>query len=99
MKIPKKNSKAFGLKSTFAYNDDVYMTSFGKGNDFVMEKLIFPDDKIKNLNDNPKFDISVLNQIITLEYKKNQIIINNPNKRIIMEKRSMIIYIFKLFII
>lgn len=43
-KLPKNErkslAKAAGLKSTFAVGTDLYMTSFGKGNDAIVEKKI-----------------------------------------------------------
>lgn len=41
----KSLAKAAGVKSVFAVNDAVYMTSFGKGNDAVLEKKIVGVDR------------------------------------------------------
>lgn len=45
----KSLAKAAGLKSTFAVGNDLYMTSFGKGNDAIVEKKI-SGTTVANLN-------------------------------------------------
>lgn len=48
--IKKKSmAKAVGVKSVFAADGTVYMTSFGRGNDAVLEKKII-SDKYENIN-------------------------------------------------
>lgn len=56
---PKKKSlaKASGVKSVFINNDEIIMTSFGRGNDAVIEKII-KDNNIDNENKNkPVYDV------------------------------------------
>ena len=56
---PKKKSlaKASGVKSVFINNDEIIMTSFGRGNDAVIEKII-KDNNIDNENkDKPVYDV------------------------------------------
>ena len=52
----KSISKAAGLKSTFVVEDELLMTSFGKGNEAVSEKRI-SREKIVNLNEVSQFDV------------------------------------------
>ena len=52
----KSISKAAGLKSTFVVEDELLMTSFGKGNAAVSEKRI-SKEKIVNLNEVSQFDV------------------------------------------
>ena len=54
----KSLAKAAGLKSTFIVDDEIIMTSFGKGNEAIIEKSIVGDN-IHTINtDNPRFDVS-----------------------------------------
>ncbi len=53
----RSRAKAFGVKSAFIVGSDVVMTSFGKGNDAVVEKRI-ENGSVKNINDKHSFDIS-----------------------------------------
>lgn len=43
----KSANKAAGLKSTLHIKDDIYMTSFGKGNDAIVEYRIKPEEEYK----------------------------------------------------
>ena len=52
----KSAAKALGLKSSFVVDDNIYMTSFGKGNKAVLEKKITNTD-IENKNDTKYFDV------------------------------------------
>lgn len=55
--VSKSRSKAAGLKSAFAVNGDVLLTSFGRGNDAVPEKLI-TEEAVSELNTGkPKFTV------------------------------------------
>lgn len=56
LKEKSKQAKAAGLKSAFVVNDTVLMTTFGKGNDAILEKEIIGDE-IKNINEQPRFDV------------------------------------------
>lgn len=74
-KITKKSYvKAAGVKSVFAANNAVYMTSFGKGNDAVPEKKI-ASGKCESLNtEKPAFKITDISEIcykISSEKVKN----------------------------
>ena len=54
----KSLAKANGLKSAFVVNDDIYLTSNGKGNSAVVEKHIV-NDEIETVNTaKPKFEAS-----------------------------------------
>ena len=59
----KSLAKAAGLKSTFAVGNELYMTSFGKGNDAVVEKKI--SNKIVTQINNEKETFMVDNDLIT----------------------------------
>lgn len=62
----KSMAKAAGVKSVFAADGTVYMTSFGRGNDAVLEKKII-SDKYENINtDDPAFE---LKSVDTIRYK------------------------------
>lgn len=52
----KSTAKALGLKSSFVVNNDIYMTSFGKGNKAVLEKKI-TENTIENKSDTTYFDV------------------------------------------
>lgn len=53
----KSKAKAAGLKSTFAISkDELLMTTFGRGNDAVLEKTIIRRE-VKNLNDSPVLSV------------------------------------------
>ncbi|MEI3163749.1 MAG: type VI-D CRISPR-associated RNA-guided ribonuclease Cas13d [Lachnospirales bacterium] len=53
----KSRAKALGVKSAFLKDDDVIMTSFGRGNDAVVEKII-KNNEVKNINiDKPVYDV------------------------------------------
>lgn len=56
LKPRNKNAKAAGLKSTFVVGDDILMTSFGKGNEAIVEKKI-TGDKIEPVNKDVKFEV------------------------------------------
>ncbi len=56
MKKKSKRIKATGLKSTLIFSDKLLMTSFGKGNDAILEKEII-DDQITALNNPESFSI------------------------------------------
>lgn len=59
--IKKSAAKAAGVKSVFAVGDTVYMTSFGKGNDAVLEKEII-STSCKNINSSEAvFDLTSVN--------------------------------------
>ena len=54
----KSSAKAAGVKSVFAVDDAVYMTSFGRGNDAVLEKKIISGSH-ENINcDEPAFTLT-----------------------------------------
>lgn len=79
-KNKKTYAKAFGLKSTLYTNNDVYATEFGKGNDSLLVKKIYSNDKIENL-EKSKFDIKSNNQELTISLNNGhsaQYGINNP---------------------
>ncbi|MGN0178728.1 MAG: type VI-D CRISPR-associated RNA-guided ribonuclease Cas13d [Monoglobaceae bacterium] len=57
LKPKSKKAKAAGLKSTFVVEDDILMTSFGKGNNAVLEKKI-TGGEIENINKDIKFDVN-----------------------------------------
>ena len=53
----KSFAKASGVKSVFINNDEIIMTSFGRGNDAVVEKII-KDNNIDDENkDKPVYDV------------------------------------------
>ncbi len=53
----KSRAKALGVKSAFLKDDDVIMTSFGRGNDAVVEKII-KNNEVQNINiDKPVYDV------------------------------------------
>ena len=56
LKPKTKNAKATGLKSTFVVEDAVLMTSFGKGNEAVLEKEII-GDKITEINQKTRLQV------------------------------------------
>ncbi|MGN0651357.1 MAG: type VI-D CRISPR-associated RNA-guided ribonuclease Cas13d [Oscillospiraceae bacterium] len=59
----KSMAKAAGVKSVFAVGETVYMTSFGKGNDAVLEKKIV-DESPENINtDNPAYAITDISSV------------------------------------
>lgn len=62
--IKKKSmAKAVGVKSVFAADGTVYMTSFGRGNDAVLEKKII-SDKYENINTgDPAFELKSVDTI------------------------------------
>ena len=62
----KSVAKAVGIKSVFAVDDAVYMTSFGKGNDAVLEKKIVSDNYQSINTADPAFTLTDVN---TVNYK------------------------------
>lgn len=62
----KSLAKAAGVKSVFAVGDAVYMTSFGRGNDAVLEKKIVSDSHESINKDDPAFTLTDVN---TTNYK------------------------------
>ena len=59
----KSMAKAAGVKSVFAVGDTVYMTSFGRGNDAVLEKKIV-DESHESLNKaNPAYEITDISSV------------------------------------
>lgn len=59
----KSMAKAVGVKSVFATDGTVYMTSFGRGNDAVLEKKII-SDKYENINTgDPAFELKSVDTI------------------------------------
>lgn len=90
---PKKKSlaKASGVKSVFINNDEIIMTSFGRGNDAVIEKII-KDNNIDNENkDKPVYDVvAVENEgnIIKVQSKRSKNI-ENANTEIPPDKNGM----------
>ena len=60
MRVKKSRAKAAGLKSTFVIGDELLMTSFGKGNDAVVEHHI-RHDGITSLQAPPAFRIDDYN--------------------------------------
>ena len=57
LKPKTRNAKATGLKSTFVIEDSVLMTTFGKGNDAIIEKEI-NSAGIKSINPENKIEVS-----------------------------------------
>lgn len=58
--VTKSMAKAAGVKSVFAVENTVYMTSFGRGNDAVLEQKIV-DTSHEPLNiDNPAYQLNVV---------------------------------------
>lgn len=47
--------KAVGVKSVFVVGDDLYLATFGNGNETVLEKKITPDGKIKTFPEEETF--------------------------------------------
>lgn len=62
----KSAAKAAGVKSVFAVNDTIYMTSFGKGNDAVLEKKIVSDSHENMNKEAPAF---ILTDVNNTKYK------------------------------
>lgn len=62
----KSAAKAAGVKSVFAVNDAIYMTSFGKGNDAVLEKKIVSDSHENMNKEAPAF---ILTDVNNTKYK------------------------------
>lgn len=59
----KSMAKAAGVKSVFAADGTVYMTSFGRGNDAVLEKKII-SDKYENINTgDPAFELKSVSAV------------------------------------
>ena len=52
----KSLAKASGVKSVFIKDDEVIMTSFGRGNDAVVEKII-KDNNVDEKNTKPAYEI------------------------------------------
>ncbi len=75
-------AKAAGLKSAFAIgNDKVIVTSFGKGNDAILEKTI-ENDKVINIEQN--IDIELMKRDFNVKRRGDHgrpIITNNPGNR------------------
>ena len=58
--VTKSMAKAAGVKSVFAVENTVYMTSFGRGNDAVLEQKIV-DTSHEQLNiDDPAYQLNVV---------------------------------------
>lgn len=53
----KSLAKAIGVKSTFVVGDKVYMTSFGKGNDAIVEKKV-ENNSSEDITIPPAFELS-----------------------------------------
>lgn len=70
----KSLAKAAGLKSTFAVGNDLYMTSFGKGNDAIVEKVI-SKKKVTHVSGNTE-------TFYVDEEKINDVIVPLSSKRI-----------------
>ena len=64
----KSKAKVAGVKSTFKLNNNILMTSFGKGNDAILEKSIV-NDKVTDLNEKKVFDVKVEDDILQIESK------------------------------
>ena len=77
--VNKSFSKAAGLKSTFVLNDhELLMTSFGRGNDAVLEKHI-QDGRIENIAEVPSLDVAVQNpQTFTINGRIKGATTDNP---------------------
>ena len=54
----KSKAKASGLKSAFRINDQTLLTSFGKGNEAIIEKTFSSTADVNSLNDPAAFDVS-----------------------------------------
>lgn len=78
----KKLSKAYGLKSSIALDDEVILTSFGRGNDSVLEHKLDCEKNIVQLSETPKFNMNYNNFDDTIEIalKNKSIQVNNPLK-------------------
>lgn len=62
----KSRAKAAGVKSTFAYGDKILMTSFGKGNEAVLEKSI-KNGNVEDLNEKKVYGVKVNDDILEVE--------------------------------
>ena len=76
-RIPKNSrkslAKATGLKSTFAFGNDLYMTSFGKGNDAIVEKKISGNQVIHLNSEKETFTVdtnSITDKIVPIQSKR-----------------------------
>ncbi len=64
----KSSAKALGLKSSFVVNNDIYMTSFGRGNAAVLEKKI-SNDTVENIEKNINI-VEIKNTGFTIESRR-----------------------------
>jgi hypothetical protein len=76
-KLPKNNrkslAKAAGLKSTFAVGDTLYMTSFGKGNDAIVEKKIYGNQVTHLSSEKETFTVnsdSITDTVVPVQSKR-----------------------------
>ena len=61
--IKKSSAKAAGLKSAFTLSDnEVLITSFGRGNDAIIEKKISADGEISSLSEETAFELKKAEQ-------------------------------------
>ncbi len=74
-------AKSYGIKSNFAYGDDVYSTTFGKKNDGVLCKVIHSNDSVEEINASD-FNIhsKMRNLSANLKSGSKEIALNNPSK-------------------
>lgn len=78
-KVKIKYSKAYGLKSTIAVDNNIYMTTYGKGSEAIIDKKL-SNGKIIDY-DNSKLDVEYEFDDISLKVKDNtKYAINNPLK-------------------
>lgn len=74
-------AKSYGIKSNFAYGDDVYSTTFGKKNDGVLCKVVHANDSVEEIHASD-FDIhsKMRNLSADLKSGSKEITLNNPSK-------------------
>lgn len=90
---PNKKSfaKASGVKSVFVNNDEIIMTSFGRGNDAVVEKIIKDNDIDNENKDKPIYDVVAVENkgnIIKVQSKRSKNI-ESANTEIPPERNGM----------
>ena len=77
IKSKKTKAKIAGLKSSFVNENKGLMTSFGKGNNAVIEKRI-SDDVIENVAQKPRFSVEFGNKEYIINDKRLGIVSDDP---------------------
>ncbi len=80
MEKRKRLSKAYGLKSAIAINNEVYFTSFGSGNDSIIVRKLDQEKNVIEISPESKFNIEYkpVEEELNLLYKNYNVSINNP---------------------